>query len=521
VAGTPPSPRGTVLVGALLGLCCFAYLLALPPTLNGADESYLLSAAKRMLEGEVLYRDVFDFLTPGSFYLYALAYAVGGVSITSARVTTALLNAVSAVCTYALALHVASIGEAVIAGLLVVVLCVPVWNMASHHWIATALGLAAAAVLLATRWRDSSRARPAAAGALAGLLVCSHQNRGVWLIVWLAVAVPLLAVAGRDAARWRRCARELLWTAIGGAAVCFPLLGYAVWRASLAEMLYATHTWVLANYRSYNVGKFPWASYGAFWAGGLQYTSLRLMQATPTLLGIEGVWLLWSLYRNALHLERLLIWLLALSAVAAILYFPDIVHIAFILPFVLVILAGMVFRLRHLVVPAERPVSLAILRLAFAAALVAVSVKGWMNARLAWQQAPVLYESAFGTIAGTDLQAAVLRDLRAALDVDPAAPPHLFAYPTDAWLYLALPAKNPTPFALLRPVYNTPEQIQTAIDQLERDPDATVFLSLLTAPPDDPFVRYLQSRWHVAAGLGPPVLRGGPLYQLYRRNEAG
>src|SRR5262245_59555020 len=337
-----PRPGARAVVGVLLGLACFGYLLALPPTLNGADESFTLYGAKRVLQGQAVYRDFFDFIAPGSFYIYALGYAVGGVSITSARVTTALLNALSAMSAYFLTLHVAAIGEAVLAGLLVVVICVPVWNMASHHWIATAFGLASAAVLLSTRWRDSSRGRPAAAGALAGLLVCSHQNRGVWLILWLVVAVPVLVVGrGGD---WRRCVRELAWAAAGGAAVCIPLLGYAAWRATLATMLYATHTWVLSNYRSYNVGKFPWAAYGVMWSGGLKYTSYALMKATPALLAIESAGTLWGLWRLGLRaqLDRLLILLLALSAVAAIMYFPDIVHIAFVLPFVAVVLAGMI-----------------------------------------------------------------------------------------------------------------------------------------------------------------------------------
>src|SRR5262249_10921403 len=172
--------------------------------------------AKRVRQGQALYRDVFDFQTPGSFYLYALAYAIGGVSITSARATTALLNAISAVCTCVLALHVASMAEAVLAGLLVGAVCVPVWNAASPHWMATALGLAAAMVLLADRWQASHRARPAAAGALAGLFVCSQQSRGLWLAGWLVLAVPSLALVRTGSGRWRRCLRELAWTAIGG-----------------------------------------------------------------------------------------------------------------------------------------------------------------------------------------------------------------------------------------------------------------------------------------------------------------
>ena len=41
-----------------------AYILQRTHNLLGADEAYYLGIAKRLLQGEVLYRDVFDFLPP-------------------------------------------------------------------------------------------------------------------------------------------------------------------------------------------------------------------------------------------------------------------------------------------------------------------------------------------------------------------------------------------------------------------------------------------------------------------------
>src|SRR5262249_58128566 len=107
-------------------------------------------------------------------------------------------------------------------------------------------------VLLSTRWQHSPRGRPATAGALGGLVICTNQSAGLWLILWLALVVPAVAGARAGADRWRRCVRELAWTAVGGAAVCFPVLGYAVGRSSLGEMPYAPHTWVLADYLHFN-----------------------------------------------------------------------------------------------------------------------------------------------------------------------------------------------------------------------------------------------------------------------------
>src|SRR5262249_26771791 len=262
-----------------------------------------------------LYRDFFDFLTPGSFYLYAGAFRIGGVSITTARVTTALLNAVSATCTYALALQVASATEAIPAALLVVGTCIPAWNMASHHCVTTRLGLATAAVLLAERWRSSSRGRPAAAGALAGLAVCTNQGRGALLLVWLAIAVPALAFSRGDVRSWRSAACELGCAAMGGAAVCAALLGYAVWRSSLGELLYATHEWVLTNYRRYNVGVIAWG--GSLWPGSVpEYHLQWLVMLVPVTLGVESIALLWSIWRRGLQVNvvRALVLLLALLA---------------------------------------------------------------------------------------------------------------------------------------------------------------------------------------------------------------
>jgi hypothetical protein len=508
------------LLGVALGLAAFAYLLAWPPTLNPADESFLLYGAKRVWQGQALYHDFFDFLTPGSFYLYALAYAVGGVSITSARVTTALVNTLAVVCTYALTLLVATTGEALLAGMLVAVICVPIWSMASHHWLATAFGLASAAILLAPRWASSVRARPFGAGALAGLLVSTHQGRGLPQILWMLMAVGLSLFGREGRVDCRRYVRELLWVALGGAAVCVPVFGYAIWRSSIHELVYATHTWVLSNYRRYNVGWSPWAAYGPLWQDVLSYGSLRFFEAIPALLLIEGVTLGWVVARVGLATQwvRLAVLLLAISAVAGIVYFPDVVHVAFIAPFALVVAGGMIHRLRAAL--PDAPVVNVVVRVGWAMALAVVLAKGWFNVRLAWERRPVRFETAFGTLAGTAPGVALLDELRTTLLTDPTTPAHVLAYTTDAWLYLALPAENPTRFALLRPIYNSPEQYEEVIDQLERDPRARVAVNALTVGPGDPLVAHLETSWRRVRDLGLPTFPGVPLWRIYEQAPA-
>ena len=79
--------------------------------------------------------------------------------------------------------------------------------------------------------------------------------------------------------------------------------------------------------------------------------------------------------------------------------------------------------------------------------------------------------------------------------------PRLFAYPTDAWLYLALPADNPTPFALLRPVYNTPTQFITAMHRLLMDPQAGVVVNMFAVKPHDPFLAFLTKQYREVTPL--------------------
>jgi len=488
--------RASIPVGLAVGALSVAYLLALPPTLNPADESFLLYGAKRILQGQALYRDFFDFVYPGSFYLYAAAFRIGGVSITTARVTTALLNALSATCTYVLVLHVASAAEAILAALLVTVACVPGWNMASEHWATTAFGLATAAVLLAERWRGSTRARPAAAGAVAGLAFCTNQGRGALFLVWLAIAVP--ALTGRDGRRWRRAVCELGWTAAGAAAVCVVVLGHALWRSSLGEMLYATHEWPTTNYRRYNVGVIGWG--GSLWPLP-PYHSQWLVRLVPVVLAAESIALPWGIWRHGMqpNIVRALVLLLALLVTASILYFPDYVHVLFVVPFVLVVLAGLVHRARPRRPP--RPVRLG-LGVAWAVLLVLLAVTAARNVRLLREANPVRFDTAFGTLAGAEWQAALLRDLRARLPDDRGTGLRLFAYPTDAWLYLALPADNPTPFALLRPVYNTPVQIETALDRLRQERPAGVVVDTLYVKPDDPVLGFLREHYRDLGTVG-------------------
>src|SRR5262249_56545117 len=114
----------------IAGLRRGPYHLAFPLVIGRADESVLLGGAARILAGDVIYRDFFEFLTPLGFYFYAGVFAIGGTTLLTARVAAAVANGVSTRLVFALARRIARPLEAPVPALMVAVLCPPAWALA-------------------------------------------------------------------------------------------------------------------------------------------------------------------------------------------------------------------------------------------------------------------------------------------------------------------------------------------------------------------------------------------------------
>lgn len=494
----PVRDRRGVLAGMVVGITAFVYLLSFPPTLNPSDESLFLYGAKRIRDGQALYRDFFEFITPAGFYLFALVYAVAGTTLQAARGAMVTVNAVSAVLVYVLARKVAGTLEGLLAAAVFVVACVPVWNMASPHWLSTCICLATAVAVLGDRWAASTALRPAVAGALAGLSFATQQQRGVFLGVWLAAALLLLpgGGVGRLGLRWLR---GIGWTAAGWVPVVLAILGYAAWRSSVGELVHAIFTHVMSAYGPTFVGKMSWGGTMWFTKYAVDYTWPWLPILVPGVLALETATLLLrpARHRNRPEAIRAALLLLAAAMAGAIFYFPDLVHVSFILPFTLVVTAGVVHRVRT--IPLLRG-GKRLAQVALTLCLGVVIHKGWRTMALAHHDSPLRYETAFGTVAGDEKGRRMWEGVRADVSAVPADRRTAFSYPYDASLYLTLPAENPTPFSLLTPGYNTPEQFRTAFEALERRrADFVIVASWFVRTTNDPMLKWLTGRYEASA----------------------
>src|SRR6516225_11868558 len=96
-------------LGLMVFLASFVYLyLFRRYTAMDPDEGIILQGAERILHGQVLYRDLFSFITPGSYYLLVLVFGIFGSSMLVARTVLAVCGGFFSVLTYLMARRVCS-----------------------------------------------------------------------------------------------------------------------------------------------------------------------------------------------------------------------------------------------------------------------------------------------------------------------------------------------------------------------------------------------------------------------------
>lgn len=460
----------------------FAYFLTYPLAIGKADESHLLYGAKRVLDGQVIYKDFFEPLTPLSYYLFAAIYRVAGTTLLAARVGIAVIEAVGCALLFHLVRRVSSMVEAALAGLIFAGICIPAWPYASAHWISTTFGLLVATVTLADRWQQSARARPLVAGMLAGVAVCVQQQRGAFLAAWIPLALCVLAFSRPRGRRWRTLGTEIAWGVGGVALVTLVVLGHAAWATSPAAVVYALYEFNIKHYPS-EVGGVAWA---AVLLGTQQWrasTWIWLLRVAPLFLVGEGALLLRSgrRPRERSDLERACLWLLAVLMGLSVVYLPDFIHVSFVLPFLLIPGATLLHALRTAPLWARMPAGRHAATVGVCLFALAVVRQCVANVASAHAAAPVRLETGFGAVQVDPNMAELFNTVHRHLVREPDGRRLLFSYPDDAWLYLALPADDATRFNVMTPSIFPPEHVQEVIDAVRARCPGTIVLMRIDA----------------------------------------
>jgi len=231
-----------VLVGIGLFLYFRTFIFPLTPIYQGDNAPVFLLEARRILEGEVIYRDFFEFIFPGTQILYALLFKLFGVHLWIPAAMLVALGLVLSWLMFAISARLIPAESALLPGFLFVTFAFGNALDATHHWYST-LGVTGALALLMDR---RSFGRLAGAGALCGLAACFTQSRGALALLGFGVFLIWECYAGRRSWRWLAKGEGCLVSSF--LAVVAPFVGYFAIKVGFGRFFYCTFTFIRKYY---------------------------------------------------------------------------------------------------------------------------------------------------------------------------------------------------------------------------------------------------------------------------------
>ena len=232
-----------IFVLSFLYLCLFRRYSGMDP-----DEGIILQGAQRILDGQVLYRDFFSFITPGSYYFIALVFRTFGDSYFVAHTVLAFLGAALSPLTYLLARRVCSRQASLLVTALMCVTAVPWRFLVIHNWDSTLW--ACLALYCAVRLLESSSVSWGfAMTTFVSLTALFEQSKGAGLFIGLGSGFLIIACSSKD---WRGFTRNQLMAITLG--LFWPFVVTAVYftaHHALTPML-TSWLWPLQHYSGAN-----------------------------------------------------------------------------------------------------------------------------------------------------------------------------------------------------------------------------------------------------------------------------
>jgi hypothetical protein len=227
----------------LLGVTVVLYLrLFIPPftpILLGGDQSFFLTNAVRMFNGQVMYRDFFQFTPAGTNLVYLALFKLFGQRAWIPNLAALVLGVGMTWLTVFIARGIVRTGVAFLAGLLFLTFAYVYILDATHHRYSMLAVAAAVAAIIETR----SLARIAAAGVLCGAASFFTQSRGA--VAVLGISVFLLWENLEKQQRWTQLLKRLAILDITFVSTIFATNAYFIWKGGLARVAYCQVTFFL------------------------------------------------------------------------------------------------------------------------------------------------------------------------------------------------------------------------------------------------------------------------------------
>ena len=234
----------SVLCAGFVFLYLNLFYLPSTPIYLLVDQVTQLFDARRMLAGEVIYRDFFQVTPPGTQVVYLILFKLFGVRAWIPNVMLVVLGLAIMWLMILISRKVLPGKAAILPAVLFLVVPFRSQVDATHHWYSTLVALAGIALLMESR----TPLRLAAAGGLFGLSTCFTQTRGLSAALGVALFLIWEARRKRLATRefWKR--QFHLWWAFVLVVICFN--AWFAWKTGLTKFLDDTILFGLRYYPS-------------------------------------------------------------------------------------------------------------------------------------------------------------------------------------------------------------------------------------------------------------------------------
>ena len=517
----PEKHRVDRLIATLVfGLSALHFSFFYNYTLVNGDEGIILQGAQRILQGQVLYRDFFSLLTPGSYYWMAFFFKIFGSSILVGRAVLLIEGALLSVLTYLIARRVCSRWSAFLSSVLVTLLGLPNRFLVLHNWDSTfwaCLTLYSALLFL----QFPKRLPLFATGCFAAFTCLFDQSKGAGIVFGLALGFGILLAT--DCQRLRYWKPDFLAVCAIGFAVPFLVtFAYFGMERSLWPML-ADWFWPVRNYSAVNK-----TSYGFVL---LSPADRAEMSSDPWplrmfMMVVTAPWFIipalpfaalasliyWTRYKSRVNSDenRRAYYVLVSAAVVGLFLAivatgrPDFTHFVYVIPMLFVVVAWIIDG--HMLPSAVRR---ALPLLVFGLLLSSVSFG------LSILTQPLNARYTLHTRRGT-LKASHPDEILDYVQRRVPAGQTLLVYPYLPLYYYLTDTFNPTRYEYLMPAFHTADQYQQVVTQLRADQTRIIVFEpsfreklpvgfpgaspeMLSAP--DPVADYINSHYRKCSDL--------------------
>lgn len=437
--------HSSFVVSILAALLCLPFLR----TVWGlGDEGIWLHAADRMIHGQILYRDFFEFHPPGGFLLTSAWLSVFGSSLFAARSLAVLVIAITAGFTYSCCRALS--GRARLSMLLTlswVAASQGGWTQINHHWFTSMFSMIAMWSLMPA---DGKSRQPILAGLAASAATLVTTHRGA--IIVLAAFTSLLL---------QKSLTDIIKFISSGLLLLAAILLFLWYQGTIDEAFDQVILFAIHNYS--NIQR---VSFGAF----MTIQQIVLVGVFPAMACL----LVLALYRRGRTLWREKYWsigcLFALSGFLSCFPRPDSVHISFCVVLALPLFAGLIgIFLSDTVGPLRTGGSIAAFLL-IASPIIVLAADAASKPQTITQAGAITIMNDHGT-------AELLERLSHVPSSDA-----VFIYPYDPLLPFLAKRTHPARFDILVPQYSTPSQYLETCLEVTKNAEWVVFNNAISSP---------------------------------------